>query len=136
MLCEHRRTSFLCFMFRIPMLHSVRLTASCELMLRAHALLFYLIFFLVVTRITLSHLYFCEIIFASRSSAMRLSLPQVATRARASNSHRSSFCILWFRSSRSTLCLFLTGFDSRSTSLPPLRISPPRLSLFQDSYFY
>ena len=28
---------------------------------------------------------------------------------------------------------FFMGFDSRSTSLPPLRISPPRMPLFQDS---
>ena len=69
-------------------------------------------------------------------SAMRLSLPQVATRARASNSRRSWFLhtlVPLLRGRR--FARFFQGSDSRSTSLPPLRISPPSVPLFQASYY-
>jgi hypothetical protein len=161
MLCEHRRTSFLCFMFRIPMLHSVRLLASghliccnyfmttfekiCstlaygprshgsphELALRvSHHSLFFIYFYftklfsLIDPRLCGSRSHGSPNELALRisdrsnliififyfpticsSSAMRLSLPRVAKRARASNSRDLAFSILRFRFSRSTLRL-------------------------------
>lgn len=99
MLYEHRRTSFLCFMFRIPMLHSVRLTASCEINVSGHALLFYLLFFLVVTRITLS-LFIVMKLFSL-----------VDPRLCGSRSHRSPHELALRISDRSNLIFLFLFFD-------------------------
>ena len=102
-----------------------------NLILRVHAPHFYFLFFLVVTRITLSLFYFCEIIFASRFSAMRLSSHRSHTSSRFESliAQINFYFILSRRSVRSRLC----GSRSHGSphelalrSLDDLFMSPPR----------
>ena len=141
MLCEHRRTSFSCFTFRIPMLHSVRLLASCEFNIARPRSSFLFFIFLVVTRITLSLFYFCEIIFASRFSAMRLSSHRSHTSSRFESliAQINFYFILSRRSVRSRLCgsrshgspheLALRSLDDLFMPIPRFRFTRSALRL-------